>query len=157
MKMERAEVLNNTSPQDGRKRALLLYGGWEGHEPKKVADHFKSILEEKQIDATLTDTFSLFDSYENIKFFDVIIFNWTMGELSDEQTQNISKAVGSGTGLVGCHGGMCDAFRNNVLWQFMTGGNWVAHPGGDGIEYTVEIKNSSGFPKTQWSARSISV
>src|SRR5690625_5636940 len=50
-----------------------------------------------------------------------------------------------GVGLVGCHGGMCDAFRKNVDWQFMTGGNWVAHPGNDGVEYNVNIKHSSGF------------
>ena len=56
---------------------------------------------------------------------------------------NISEAVASGVGLAGCHGGMCDAFRNNVLWQFMTGGNWVAHPGNDGVTYTVNIGNTS--------------
>jgi type 1 glutamine amidotransferase len=38
---------------------------------------------------------------------------------------------------------MCDAFRENVLWQFITGGNWVSHPGGDGITYMVEVSNSS--------------
>ena len=62
---------------------------------------------------------------------------WTMGEISKEQCENVSEAVASGMGLIGCHGGMCDAFRNNVLWQFMTGGNWVSHPGGDGVEYKV--------------------
>ena len=46
-------------------------------------------------------------------------------------------------GIAGNHGGMCDAFRNNVEWQFMTGGNWVAHPGNDGTEYEVNIKQSS--------------
>jgi type 1 glutamine amidotransferase len=38
---------------------------------------------------------------------------------------------------------MCDSFRKSVHWQFMTGGQWVAHPGNDGVEYTVNIKNSS--------------
>src|SRR5690625_6477291 len=49
----------------------------------------------------------------------------------------------SGVGLAGCHGGMCDSFRKNVDWQFMTGGNWVAHPGNDGVDYMVNIKHSS--------------
>lgn len=49
----------------------------------------------------------------------------------------------NGVGLAGCHGGMCDSFRNNVDWQFMTGGNWVAHPGNDGVEYMVNIKHST--------------
>ena len=47
------------------------------------------------------------------------------------------------SGIAGCHGGMCDSFRENVDWQFMTGGQWVAHPGNDGVEYVVNIKNSS--------------
>jgi len=56
--------------------------------------------------------------------------------------------VAAGTGLAGCHGGMCDAFRWDTEWQFMTGGQWVSHPGGDGVEYTVNIcRNSS--PITQ--------
>ena len=33
---------------------------------------------------------------------------------------------------------MCDAFRNNTEYQFMTGGQWVAHPGGI-VDYTVNI------------------
>ena len=45
-----------------------------------------------------------------------------------------------GVGLAGWHGGMCDAFRTHTEYQFMTGGQWVAHPGGvvpyrvDGID-----------------------
>jgi type 1 glutamine amidotransferase len=38
---------------------------------------------------------------------------------------------------------MCDAFRNSTDWQFMTGGQWVAHPGNDGTEYTVHICHGS--------------
>jgi type 1 glutamine amidotransferase len=45
--------------------------------------------------------------------------------------------------MAGCHGGMCDAFRESVLWEFLTGGTWVSHPGGDGVEYTVNVKQSS--------------
>jgi type 1 glutamine amidotransferase len=66
-----------------------------------------------------------------------------MGEISKKHVLHISEAVMSGVCLAGCHGGMCDSFRNNVDWQFMTGGNWVAHPGNDGVEYMVNIKHSS--------------
>ena len=66
-----------------------------------------------------------------------------MGEITNEQCQAVLNAVASGVGTAGNHGGMCDAFRNNVDWQFMTGGNWVAHPGNDGVEYTVNIKRGS--------------
>lgn len=47
---------------------------------------------------------------------------WTMGKISDKQRENVSKEVAKGMGLAGCHGGMCDAFREDIQWQFMTGG-----------------------------------
>lgn len=66
-----------------------------------------------------------------------------MGELHSKLTNHLADAIGSGVGVAGCHGGMCDAFRTNVLWQFIMGGNWVAHPGSDGVPYQVHIKQSS--------------
>ena len=48
------------------------------------------------------------------------------------------EAIKSGVGFAGWHGGMCDAFRNNTDYQWMTGGNWVSHR--DGItDYEVNI------------------
>ena len=76
---------------------------------------------------------------EALGAYDLIVPVWTMSELSRERASNVSEAVARGAGLAGCHGGMCDAFRDNVLWQFMTGANWVAHPGGDGVRYRVKI------------------
>ncbi|MBC7958472.1 MAG: ThuA domain-containing protein, partial [Vallitaleaceae bacterium] len=73
----------------------------------------------------------------------LIIPLWTMATLTPEQETGVIEAVAGGVGIAGVHGGMCDAFRNSVTWQFMTGGQWVSHPGGDGVTYTVNIKNSS--------------
>ena len=40
------------------------------------------------------------------------------------------------------HGGMCDAFRGNCDWLWMTGGQFVAHP--DNIkDYTINIVNKT--------------
>ncbi len=69
-----------------------------------------------------------------------------MGEISEEYAVNVANAVEEGVGIAGCHGGMCDAFRNNTTWQFLTGSQWVAHPGNDGVEYTVNIKKNSSSP-----------
>jgi type 1 glutamine amidotransferase len=66
-----------------------------------------------------------------------------MGTLTAEHMEPIAKAVENGTGVAGCHGGMCDAFRVNPLWQFITGGQWVAHPGNDNVRYTVNIRDQS--------------
>ena len=67
-----------------------------------------------------------------------------MGEIKEEYVTNLSKAVARGTGMAGCHGGMCDSFRQSVQWQFMTGGQWVSHPGGDGVKYTVNMRRGQG-------------
>lgn len=70
---------------------------------------------------------------------DLIVPVWTMGTITSEQLKPVLQAVESGVGIAGCHGGMCDAFRQSTEWQFMTGGQWVAHPGNDGVEYEVHI------------------
>ncbi|MBO0587354.1 ThuA domain-containing protein [Sporosarcina sp. E16_8] len=126
-----------------KKKALIVYGGWDGHEPKEVADIFKGILEKENFDVEMSDTLDAYGDVKKLKGLDLIVPHWTMGEIEQEYVNNISEAVMSGVGLAGCHGGMCDSFRKNVDWQFMTGGNWVAHPGNDGIEYKVNIKHSS--------------
>lgn len=126
-----------------KKQALIVYGGWDGHEPKEVADIFKKILGKVDFDVELSETLDAYADVEKLKGLDLIVPHWTMGEIEQEYVNNISEAVMSGVGLAGCHGGMCDSFRKNVDWQFMTGGNWVAHPGNDDVEYTVNIKYSS--------------
>jgi type 1 glutamine amidotransferase len=69
----------------------------------------------------------------------LIVPIWTMGKITSEQANPVFKAVQSGVGIGGCHGGMCDSFRESTEWQFMTGGQWVAHPGNDGVKYRVKI------------------
>ncbi len=119
--------------------ALITWGGWNGHQPDRVAEVFRKILAEAAMTVTVTDSLACFDDPEALKTHDLIVPVWTMTTASRDQIANVSEAVAHGTGLAGCHGGMCDAFRDMTLWQFMTGANWVAHPGGDGVKYTVRI------------------
>jgi len=125
------------------RKALIVQGGWQGHQPKEVSELFRGILEEEGFDVEVSDTLESFADRDRLLSLDLVVPVWTMGEITKEQAQHVSEAVQSGVGLAGCHGGMCDAFRNNVTWQFMTGGQWVAHPGNDGVEYAVNVKNSS--------------
>lgn len=124
-------------------KALIVYGGWSGHEPDKLAVLFEDILVESGFEVELSQSLDSFNDEAVLKNLDLIVPIWTMGEISKEQCAAVINAVASGVGIAGNHGGMCDAFRNNVDWQFMTGGNWVAHPGNDGVEYTVNIKKGS--------------
>lgn len=125
------------------KKALVLQGGWQGHEPSLTSKRFAGILEKHGYGVNVSDTLEVLADGESLMELDLIVACWTMGTVERQYTKNISKAVGAGTGLVGCHGGMCDAFRNDTEWQFMTGGQWVSHPGGDGIAYTVNICKGS--------------
>lgn len=125
------------------KKALIVQGGWDGHEPVQVADRFKKLLEAEGFEIEVSDTLDAFLDGEKLKTLDLIIPQWTMGKITKEQLTPVIEAVAAGTGIAGCHGGMCDAFRESVEWQFMTGGQWVSHPGGDGVEYAVNLKRCS--------------
>ena len=130
------------------KKALILQGGWDGHEPQLTSKRFAGLLESAGYQADISDTLEPLADCQRLKELDLVVACWTMGEINPEYTRNLSQAVGAGVGLAGCHGGMCDSFRQDTEWQFMTGGQWVSHPGGDGVEYTVNICHSSS-PITQ--------
>ncbi|MBM6921245.1 ThuA domain-containing protein [Phocea massiliensis] len=125
------------------KRALIFQGGWDGHEPQLTSKRFAPLLEKHGYEVTISDTLDCLADAEALKQLDLIVACWTMGTIDHQYVQNISAAVCAGVGLAGCHGGMCDAFREDTEWQFMTGGQWVSHPGGDGISYTVNICHGS--------------
>ncbi|KKE80233.1 hypothetical protein DTX80_03600 [Bacilli bacterium] len=120
------------------KKALIFYGGWEGHEPEQVAHILKDILSEENFEVRLTDTLQTLEE-GNLNEYDLIVPNWTQGTIKKEQLQPLIEAVANGTGLAGLHGGMGDSFRWETDYQFMVGGQWVAHPGNDGISYQVNI------------------
>jgi type 1 glutamine amidotransferase len=63
-----------------------------------------------------------------------------MATISKGETLNLSLTVERGTGLAGFHGGMGDSFRLDTTYQFMVGGQFVAHPGNI-ISYRVSITN----------------
>lgn len=125
------------------KKALIVWGGWLGHQPQEVAEIFRGQLVAEGFEVEVSDTLEAFADAEKLKSLDLIIPLWTMSKIEQRLVDNVSAAVQSGVGLAGSHGGMCDAFRENVDWQFMTGSQWVAHPGNDGVRYTVNISNSS--------------
>ena len=125
------------------KKVLIFKGGWDGHEPDLIAERFAGIMEKNGYSCVIYDNQEVMLDLELVMSQDLIIPCWTMGEIDTKVRENIVKAVAAGTGLAGCHGGMCDAFRNDVEWQFMTGGQWVSHPGGDGISYEVNIRKGS--------------
>ena len=120
------------------KKALIFQGGWDGHEPEEVAGILGGILEEEGFEVKITDTLDTLKE-DDLTSYDLIVPNWTQGKIEDDQLKPLLEAVAKGTGLAGLHGGMGDSFRMAVDYQFMVGGQWVAHPGDDGVEYDVRI------------------
>ena len=119
------------------KNAFIVWGGWEGHQPAECALIVeKMLLEEGFVVVRAQETSAFADP--NLVRFDLIVPIFTMGKIMDAESKNLCAAVESGAGLAGFHGGMGDSFRANTDYQFMTGGQWVAHPGNI-ISYRVNI------------------
>lgn len=123
------------------KTALLVWGGWDGHEPEKGASLFSTFLEGQGYQTTVSDTLDIYLDEATMRSMDLIVPIWTMGTITHEQEQGLLSAVQAGSGLAGWHGCMADSFRQNVDYQFMVGGQWVAHPGNI-IDYTVNIRKT---------------
>ena len=116
----------------------MVWGGWNGHEPKQCADIFAPWLETQGYSVEVSDTLDSFADGDKLKKLDLIVPVWTQGEITREQEKGLLEAVKSGVGIAGWHGGMGDSFRWCVEYQFMVGGQWVAHPGNI-IDYRVNI------------------
>ncbi len=124
-----------TSP---KKKVLIVWGGWEGHEPKQCVDIFAPWLIEKGFDVEISTTLDSYLDKEKMSALTLIIQVFTMSQITKEQEKGLLNAIENGVNIAGWHGGLADAFRNNTNYQFMVGGQWVAHPGGI-IDYEVNI------------------
>ncbi len=122
------------------KSVLFVWGGWDGHEPKQCVDIFAPLLERAGYATTICDTLDVYLNTDALLRYDLIVQAWTMGDISRDQLKGLTQAVQSGVGFGGWHGGMGDSFRNHPDYQFIVGGQWVAHPGGV-IDYRVNITN----------------
>jgi type 1 glutamine amidotransferase len=119
------------------REALIVWGGWNGHEPEQCAGIVARMPEEDEFQVRLeTETRAFADP--DLSRFSLIVPIYTMSKIEKDEVANLSRAVREGVGLAGFHGGMGDAFREAVEYQFMCGGQWVAHPGNI-IDYRVII------------------
>jgi len=120
------------------KSALVVWGGWEGHEPKQCVDIFVPYLREQGYEVEVSDTLDSYLDQGKMMSLDLIVQAWTQDSITREQEKGLLDAIESGVGFAGWHGGIADSFRDRTDYQFMVGGQWVAHPGGV-IDYEVNI------------------
>ncbi|MBE3132875.1 MAG: ThuA domain-containing protein [Acidobacteria bacterium] len=130
-----------------QKKVLIVWGGWEGHEPKQTVDIFAPWLVEQGFDVEISHTLDSYLDAGKMKSLALVVQAITMGQISPQQEKGLLDAVRGGVGLAGWHGGLSDAFRSNPGFEFMVGGSWAAHPGGV-IDYEVNI-TKRGDPITK--------
>ena len=118
--------------------ALVVWGGWDGHQPEQSANLAAAMLRAEGFDTELSDSLDAYLDVEKLATLNLIVPVWTMDTITGDQAAGLLNAVRSGVGIAGWHGCMADSFRENTEYQFMVGGQWVAHPG-DIIDYTVNI------------------
>ena len=119
------------------RKALIVWGGWEGHEPEQCANIIRGMLEEDGFSVELSHTTKVFAD-PALAELSLIVPIYTMSKIEKDEIANLNKAVQDGVGMAGHHGGMGDAFRESTDYQFIVGGQWVAHPGNI-IDYTVDV------------------
>jgi type 1 glutamine amidotransferase len=120
------------------KNVLIVWGGWEGHNPKLFSEIFENFLNKNLANVTVSNNLEVYSNLNYLLNFDLIIQSVTQSEISNEQEKNLLSAIKSGVGFAGAHGGILDSFRKNTNYHFMTGGQWVEHPGGM-IKFMVNI------------------
>lgn len=122
------------------KKILMTWGGWDGHEPRQCVEIFSAWLSKTGHEVKVSDTLACYVE-EDLSSYDLIVPAWTMSSIEPEQHKALLAAVKAGTGIAGWHGGMADSFRSSTAYQFMVGGQWVAHPGNI-VDYRVHIEDA---------------
>jgi uncharacterized protein len=126
-------------------KALIFRGGWPGHEPVETSDVAARELRAEGFEVEIHESLDVLTDGDHLKAQDLIVPMWTMAEANAKEPlprqllNPLYEAVKSGVGIGGWHGGMCDAFRTYEQYQFMTGGQWVSHPGNSAAHYRVRI------------------
>ncbi|WP_424929812.1 ThuA domain-containing protein [Amaricoccus tamworthensis] len=119
------------------KKALIVWGGWEGHTPLASGEAVRDMLQNNGYEVDLEPgTRALGDP--GLGRYDLIVPMITQDVIAKDELSNLVATIAEGTGLAGFHGTMGDSFRQEPDYQFMVGGQWVAHPGNI-IDYRINI------------------
>lgn len=128
-------------PKLKEKDVLIVHGGWQGHKPKEYTEKIAIFLREAGAEVTVSPSTAVYEDSVFLASFDLIIQSVTMDKISKKAAKGLLTAVKKGKiGFAGCHGGTGDAFRENTAFQYMVGGQFVGHPGGQ-VDYSVAINN----------------
>lgn len=109
--------------------ALVVRGGWPGHDPEAATDLFVPFLERAGFDVVLRDDPDVYADAGLMAGADLVLQCVSTGSIEPEATAGLRAAVAAGTGLAGWHGGVVDSFRADADYLHLVGAQFAAHPG----------------------------
>jgi len=118
--------------------ALMVRGGWDGHEPEQTTDFFIPFLEANGFSVRVEGSPAIYTDEAFMATVDLIVQIYTMSTIEPEEFAGLQQAVLAGAGFAGWHGGIADAYRNNADYLHMVGGQFAHHAGKDPAERTGE-------------------
>ncbi|WP_320774334.1 ThuA domain-containing protein [Streptomyces sp. CRN 30] len=120
------------------RKALVVRGGWEGHDPVGCTELFLPDLEDAGFDVTVREDLAVYEEADLLAATDLVVHSWSAGELTAAQEAGLVSAVEAGTGFAGWHGGVVATNVANARYLRMVGGRFLWHPEGF-QEFTVRI------------------
>ena len=118
------------------KRALIVWGGLELHEPERGARLVGGWLEEAGFAVPLSNDYEALGG-PDISSYDLVMPQVTGGELSRDASIAFCAAVENGVGVAAFHHGLATSFPGNARLRFLSGSTFASHPG-DIITYRVD-------------------
>ncbi|MEU8050622.1 ThuA domain-containing protein [Micromonospora haikouensis] len=117
-----------------RRRALVVRGGWEGHEPVRATELFLPFLERSGYAVRIEESTDVYADAAEMAGTDLVVQCVTMSQITPEQVAGLCAAVVAGTGFTGWHGGIVDSFRMSSDYLHLVGGQFATHPGKEPCE-----------------------
>ena len=111
------------------RNALVVRGGWDGHQPVETTDSFIPFLSGNDFAVRVADGPAIYADAVYMATVDLIVQVNTMNTIEAGEMAGLRQAVLNGTGMAGWHGGIADAYRNTADYLHMIGGQFAHHAG----------------------------
>lgn len=110
------------------RQALVVRGGWDGHQPVEATDRFIPFLEGHGFEVTVHEHPAVYADAAVMAGIDLIVQCNTMNTIEKGEIAGLRAAVAAGTGLAGWHGGIADSYRSEADYLQLIGGQFAHHP-----------------------------
>src|ERR1700722_609095 len=115
-----------------RRNALIVRGGWYGHQPVETNDFFIPFLKEHGFEVRVEEGTPVYADAGYLDTVDLIVQVNTMNTIEKEELAGLRRAVLHGTGNAGGHGGPAappPSYPNMANYLPMPGGQFAHHAG----------------------------